>query len=77
MSIRRETSSGQSDLERILAERGVPAKVEPRAGLAVLVVDRVTMTALGDLEVRRATLALAREHGFTHVAVELRDDVAK
>ena len=77
MSIRRETSSGPSELERILAERGVPAKVEPRAGLAVLVVDRGTMTALGDPEVRRATLALAREHGFTHVAVELRDDVAQ
>lgn len=77
MSIRRETSSGPSELERVLAERGVPAKVEPRAGLAVLVVDRGTMTALGDPEVRRATLALAREHGFTHVAVELRDDLAK
>ena len=58
------------------AERGLPCKVEPRAGLAVLIADRGTMTALADPEVRRATLALAREHGFTHVAVELRDDVA-
>ena len=76
MSIRRETSAGPSALERILAERGLPAKVEPRAGLAVLIVDRSTMNALTDAEVRRVTLALAREHGFTHVAVELRDDIA-
>ena len=77
MSIRRETASGPSELERMLAERGLPSKVEPRAGLAVLIVDRETMAALADPEVRRATLALAREHGFTHVAVELRDDVGR
>jgi len=77
VSIRRETSSGPSELERILAARGVPAKLEARAGLAVLVVDRGTMTALSDPELRRATLTLAREHGFTHVAVELRDDAAQ
>jgi hypothetical protein len=76
VSIRRETAAGPSALERMLAERGLPARVEPRAGLAVLIVDRSTMTALADAEVRRATLALAREHGFTHVAVELRDDIA-
>jgi len=77
LSIRRETSSGPSELERMLAERGLPSKVESRAGLAVLVVDRATMEALADPEVRRSTLALAREHGFTHVAVELRDDGAR
>lgn len=76
MSIRRESASGPSALERILAERGLVCRVEPRAGLAVLIADRATMTALADLEVRRATLALAKEHGFSHVAVELRDDVA-
>lgn len=60
----------------MLAERGLPCKVEPRAGLAVLVAGHATMTALADPEVRRGALALAREHGFTHVAVELRDDLA-
>ena len=76
MSVRREMASGPSELERMLAERGLPARVETRAGLAVLIADNATMAALADPEVRRATLALAREHGFTHVAVELRDDVA-
>ena len=77
MSIRRETSAGPSALERMLAERGLPCRIEERAGLAVLVADRATMEALADPEVRRATLAAAREHGFTHVAVELRDDPAQ
>ncbi|CAN5557495.1 hypothetical protein BH09GEM1_BH09GEM1_23730 [soil metagenome] len=76
MSIRRQSSAEQSELERMLAERGLVCRVEPRAGLAVLIADRETMASLADIEVRRATLALAREHGFTHVAVELRDDVA-
>ncbi len=75
MSIRREKVAEPSPFERALAERGLVCRVEPRAGLAVLVADRATMAALADLEVRRATLALAREHGFSHVAVELRDDV--
>ena len=74
MSIRRETPAEPSPFVRALAERGLVCRVEPRAGLAVLIADRATVTALADLEVRRATIALAREHGFTHVAVELRDD---
>ncbi|CAN5896417.1 hypothetical protein BH11GEM2_BH11GEM2_37290 [soil metagenome] len=77
MSIRRETLAEPSPFERALAERGLVCRVEPRAGLAVLIADRATMTALTDPEVRRTTLALAREHGFTHVAVELRDDAAQ
>ena len=76
MSIRRESASGPSELERLLAERGLPCRVETRMGLAVLIADRATMTALANVEVRRATLALAREQGFTHVAVELREDAA-
>ena len=77
MSIRRETPADVSPFVRALAERGLPCRVEPRAGLAVLIADRETMAALSDLEVRRATLTLAREHGFTHVAVELRDEVGE
>jgi hypothetical protein len=76
VSIRRESAAEPSAFEQALAERGLVCRVEPRAGLAVLIADRATMTALTDLEVRRATLALAREHGFSHVAVELRDDLA-
>ena len=74
MSVRRETPGGQPALEGALAERGLVVRVEGRAGLAVLIADAATVTALGDVEVRRAALALAREHGFSHVAIELRGD---
>jgi hypothetical protein len=49
-------------------------KVESRAGLAVLIADAATVARLGDAELRRTALALAREHGFSHVAIELRAD---
>ena len=72
MSVWRETPGGQPALEGALAERGLVCRVESRAGLAVLIADEATVTALGNAELRRAALALAREHGFTHVAIELR-----
>ena len=74
MSVRRETPGGHQALEGALAERGLVVRVDARAGLAVLVADPATMAKLADPEVRRAALALAREHGFSHVAIELRDD---
>lgn len=74
MTIRRETPTGDHALEGALAERGLVVKVEPRAGLAVLVANEATVKQLGDAEVRRAAIALAREHGFTHVAIELRSE---
>ena len=74
MSIRRETPGGQPALEGALAERGLVCRVEARAGLAGLIADAATVRALGDAEVRRAAVALAREHGFSHVAIELRSD---
>ena len=74
MSIRRETTGGQPALEGALAERGLVVKVESRAGLAVLIADSATVARLGDAELRRSALALAREHGFSHVAIELRSD---
>lgn len=76
MSIRRETPGGQPALEGALAERGLVCRVESRAGLAVLIADEATVAALGDVELRRAALALAREHGFSHVAIELRTEAA-
>lgn len=72
MSIRRETPGGVPTLESALAERGLVVRVERRAGLAVLIADQETVGRLGDAELRRTALALAREHGFTHVAIELR-----
>jgi hypothetical protein len=74
MSIRRETPGGVPALENALAERGLPFRVEGRAGLAVLIAGEATVARMGDAELRRAALALAREHGFTHVAIELRSE---
>ena len=74
MSVRRETPGGKPALEGALAERGLVCRVESRFGLAVLIANAATVARLGDTEVRRSALALAREHGFTHVAIELRSD---
>ena len=76
MSIRRETPGQKSALEGQLAESGLPCRVETRAGLAVLVVTADVLARLGDAEVRKMALAMAREHGYTHVAIELRGDDA-
>ena len=54
-----------------LATMGVPARVEPRATLAVIVASPDIAAKLAEPETRRAALAAAREDGFTHVAVEL------
>jgi hypothetical protein len=58
-------------LAAALATMGVPARVEPRATLAVLVAPPDIAARLAEPEMRRAVLAAAREDGFTHVAVEL------
>jgi hypothetical protein len=72
------SSMGQAEARRRadllaaeLAGIGVPCKVEPRAALAVLMVETGVAQKLADGELRRSALALAREQGFTHLAVEL------
>jgi hypothetical protein len=50
---------------------GTPAAVEPRGTLVVLRVSADVMTRLAEPSVRREMIALAKEQGFTHVAVEL------
>lgn len=71
-------SMGQAEARRradqlaaALTGIGVPCKVEPRAALAVLMVESGVAQRLADGELRRSALALAREQGFTHLAVEL------
>ncbi|MEP6991524.1 MAG: hypothetical protein ABJA80_11400 [bacterium] len=76
MSVRRETPGGHTALEGALAERGLVCRVEARSGLAVLIADAATVAALGNADLRRDALALAREHGFSHVAIELRADAS-
>jgi hypothetical protein len=54
-----------------LVGMGTPAAVEPRGTLVVLRVSADVMTRLAEPSVRREMIALAKEQGFTHVAVEL------
>lgn len=49
---------------------GLDCDVERRETLAVLV-PRGCLPSLADRSLRERIVALAREHGFTHVAVEL------
>ena len=61
-------------LETTLRETGVACRVEARDGLAILVPDHeaVHLTAAD----RQRILKTAREHGFSHVSLELEPDVA-
>jgi hypothetical protein len=64
-------SPAEEALAAALAELGVPCRVETRANLAVIIADASAAARLADGEVRRRALALAREQGFTHLALEL------
>lgn len=54
-----------------LAAAGCPARVEARGRLAVVITE--DPRPLADETIRRTALRLAREHGFTHLALELAD----
>ena len=58
-------------LARALARADMSCAVEARAGLAMIVCDETLQLRLASSDVRREVLALAKEHGFTHIAVEL------
>ena len=58
-------------LAAAIAELGIECALEVRGGLALLLPTQDSVIALQDDETRRAVLALAKEHGFTHVAIEL------
>jgi hypothetical protein len=63
-----------------IAALGIQCALEARGGLALILPVVESVARLQDQETRRAVLALARQHGFTHVAIELpeerRDDGA-
>jgi hypothetical protein len=59
-------------LEQRLAALGLAGRVEARGTLAVLTLR--DPSALAASERRSAAVALAAEHGFTHLALELEDD---
>lgn len=59
-------------LEQQLATLGLAGRVEARGTLAVLTLR--DPASLASAERRAAAVALAAEHGFTHLALELEDD---
>jgi len=65
------TSRNAVALAAAVAELGIDCALEARGGLALLLPTPEGVAALQVDESRRAVLALAKEHGFTHVAIEL------
>ncbi len=68
------TTQSATALAAGIAELGIRCSLEPRGRLAVLVPMSSSIERLQGAETRRALVALAKQHGFTHVAVELPDD---
>lgn len=68
------TGRNASALAAAIAELGLQCALEARGGLALLLPVAESVEMLQQPETRRAVLALAREHGFTHVAIELPND---
>jgi hypothetical protein len=65
------TGRNASSLAAAIAELGVRCALEARGGLALLLPVPESVALLQEPQTRRTVLALAREHGFTHVAIEL------
>jgi hypothetical protein len=74
------TGRNAAALSAAIGELGLECVLEARGGLVLLMPVATSVEKLKDPDQRRAVLALARQHGFTHVALELpnerRDDSA-
>ena len=68
------TTHDASALAAQLEALGVRCALETRGGLALLLPETGSVEMLQSPDTRRAVLALARQHGFTHVAIELPSD---
>ena len=68
------TGRNAASLAAAVAALGVQCSLEARGGLALLMPVHASVAKLQEPETRRAVLALAREHGFTHVGIELPND---
>ncbi len=68
------TGRNAASLGAAIAALGIHCSLEVRGGLALLLPVPASVEKLQDPETRRAVLALAREHGFTHVGIELPSD---
>ena len=67
-----EDRDRETALARALVSADMTCAVEARGGLALLICDESQQARLASSDARRAVLALAKQHGFTHIAVELR-----
>ena len=63
-------------LASALGAEGLPCAVEAFDRLALIVPDESDVR-VADHEVRERVLSLAREHGFTHAAIELFEPVER
>ena len=68
------TTRNATALAAAIAGLGVQCSLEARGVLALLLPVSASVETLQSAETRRAVLALARQHGFTHVAIELPSD---
>ena len=68
------TGRNAASLAAAVAALGIQCSLEARGGLALLMPVPDSVARLQEPETRRAVLALAREHGFTHVGIELPND---
>jgi hypothetical protein len=68
------TARNATALATAISELGIRCSLEARGGLAILLPVSSSIEVLQSAETRRAVLALARQHGFTHVAIELPSD---
>jgi hypothetical protein len=68
------TARNAEALAKGLVELGLACSVEARGKLVLLMPDETSVAKLADESMRRAALALAKEHGFTHAAIELPND---
>jgi len=68
------TARNARSLAEGLAELGLVCVLEARGKLVLLMPDAASVEKLADESLRRAALALAKQHGFTHAAIELPND---
>ena len=71
------TGRNAAALASAIAELGIACDVEARGGLVLLLPAPESVSKLAEEGTRRAALALARQHGFTHVAIELPNERRK
>ena len=68
------TARNAEALAAAITDMGLRCTIEARGGLVLLMPDAESVEKLADEETRRAALSLARQHGFTHAAIELPND---